>query len=119
MQIYSTKYIEFRPVQMARKIPKAGFATESAIYKDVESADTKKSRVTLTAGEDVKGRMTEPDIADHITRLQETLQGNRRDNIRNVAQEGGGGLVITRPSFRRIHRNLGQGRHCHYSRKLC
>lgn len=119
MQIYSTKYIELRPVQMARKIPKAGFATESAIYKDVESADTEKSRITLTAGEDVEGRMTEPDIADHITRLQETLQGNRGDNIRNVAQEGGGGLVITRPSFRRIHRNLGQGRHCHYSRKLC
>ena len=75
------------PVQMTRKVPEARFATESAVYEDVETADAEEGRVSLTARKDVEGRMAESDVADDIGWLQKVPQCHGRQVIRNVAHK--------------------------------
>lgn len=78
---------------MSSKIPEAGLPSKSAIDQNVESADAEQSGISLSAWENVKGRMAEPDVANNVRRFQEMIQRDRWKNIRNVADESINGIL--------------------------
>lgn len=65
---------EDRPVQVSSKIPEARLSPESSIDQDVKSTDAEKSRISLSAWENVESRMAESDVANDVRRFQEMIQ---------------------------------------------
>ena len=53
---------------MPAEVPETSLAAETTIDEEVETIDAKQGRITLTSREDVKGRMTESDVADDVWR---------------------------------------------------
>ena len=51
---------------MPAEVPETSLAAETTIDEEVETIDAKQGRITLTSREDVKGRMTESDVADDV-----------------------------------------------------
>ena len=72
---------------MSSEIPEARLATEPTVDEDIESADSKKCRIALTAREDVEGWMTKSNIAHNITRLEEMIERHRWQRIRDVTDK--------------------------------
>ena len=62
------------PVQMTGKVPEARFAAKSTVYKNIESADAKKSRVSLTPRKYVECWVAKPDVTNDIGWFQKIVQ---------------------------------------------
>ena len=89
-----SKWLRHRPVQVSGEIPEAGLASEPSVDQDVESADAEQGRVSLSAWEDVEGRVIEADVADDVGRLQEMIQRHRRQNVGNIPDESVDGVLL-------------------------
>jgi len=59
---------------MTSEVPEARFAAKSAVHKDVKSADSEQSRVSLTPRKDVECRMAKADVANDIGWFQKIIQ---------------------------------------------
>ena len=64
-----------QPIQVSTEIPETRFAAESAVDQHVEAVDPEERGVSLTAGENVKRRMAEADVAHDVGGRQRLLDG--------------------------------------------